>query len=304
MYSTGQIPDLTQWEDLGLGGYDESDGQSPEDWRRYGIEDFGAHSEFMGIMDGQGLALAAEVTPEMYGNRVVARTPMLELDPEDYRYMNVMKRPYDGMMALGDDGSIYEFDGTLGFFKKLFRGVKKIARRVRRGVRKIIKKIPGGKYLIRLGKKVWGIAKKFVRPLARFVGKYAAKLAPVAALIPGYGPAIAAGLYTAGKIANLMNKWDVKITGAAGKLRKIKFPSGKTAKRFQAQLKKMAKAEKRRQARGGKIKKIGRPKRRRRRRRKIKMSPMEARFMRSMMKKRRRGLARRGRARRLSARRV
>ena len=295
MYNIGQIPDLTQWEDLGLGGYDEPSSGSPQDWRRYGLRDFGALSETMGIMDGQGMNLAAEVTPEIYGNRVVSRTPMLELDSNDYKYMKTMRRPYDGMMALGDDGTIYEFDGTLGFFKKLFRGVKKIARRVRKGVRKIIKKIPGGKYLIRLGKKVWGIAKKFVRPLTKFVGKYAAKLAPVAALIPGYGPAIAAGLYTAGKIANLMNKWDVKITGAAGKLRKIKFRSGAKAKGFQKQLEKMAKSEKKRQARGGKIKRIGQPRRRRRRgrRRTVKMSPLEARFMRAMMKARRGRIARR-----------
>jgi hypothetical protein len=251
----GQIPDLTQWQDVGLGDDGEGFlGEEPEDFRMYGIDDFGAYSDMLGIMSGEGLGLAAEVTPQLYGSRVLARTPMLELSPRDYKYMKVMRRPYDGMMALGDDGAVYEYDGLSGFFSRIRKAVKKVARRVRKGIRKVIKKIPGGKYLLKLGKKIWKVAKKFVRPLAKFVGKYATKLAPIAALIPGYGPAIAAGLYTAGHIAKFMNRVGAVVKAVkGGGVSKLVFPSGKAAKIFQATMKKAANWEKNRQRRGGKI---------------------------------------------------
>jgi hypothetical protein len=254
MSQYGAIPDLTQWEDYGMGGVE--DGTEPEDWRQYGLPNFGSFSERMGVMSCEGMGLAAQVTPELINGQVVARTPMLELTPQDYRYVDVMKKPYDGMMALGDDGAIYSYNGLDGFFSRIRKGFRKIGRRIRKGIRKVISKIPGGKYLIKLGKKLWKIGKKFVKPLIKFVGKYAAKLAPVAALIPGFGPAISAGLYTAGKVANLMTKYGVKIKGATGKLRKLKFKSGKSSKKFAKALKRAAKKEARRQKRGGKIKKL------------------------------------------------
>lgn len=253
----GQIPDLTQWHDYGLGG-DDYERRDPEDWRLYGLPNWGAFTEQLGFIDGSGLGIACDVKQELLGGRLLARTPILEMTPRDYKWMNVMRRPYHGMMALGDTGEIYEFDGSLGFFKRIWGGIKKVARRVGSGIKKVVSKIPGGKYLIKIGEKIMAVAKKFVRPLARFVGKYAAKLAPVAALIPGYGPAIAAGLYTAGKVANMFNKYDVMITGEKGKARGLKFKGGeKKAKLFQAALKKEAEKEKRRQAKGGKIKRIG-----------------------------------------------
>lgn len=248
-----QIPDLTDWTDYGLGGVDYEPTAAPEDWRRYGLPNYGAYAETMGIISGEYLGLAAEVDLDIYGRTVAARTPMIELDPTDYRYIQVMKRPYPGMLGLGDDGTLYEYDGTLGFFRKLFRkakkAVKRVAKRIKKGVKKVLKKIPGGKYLLKLGEKVFKIAKKIVKPLTKFVGRYAAKLAPVAALIPGYGPAIAAGLYTAGKIANLMNKYGVKLKGAKGTIRSLKFPSGSKAKKFKAALKKAAKKQKKKMKR-------------------------------------------------------
>lgn len=276
------IPHNTQWEDYGLGGVDYvEDNQEPEDWRLYGIPNYGAYADQMGIMsaDEIEMPLVAEVDQGLYGNQVLARAPLLELAPRDFKWMKTMKRPYANMMALGDDGMMYEYDDQLGFFKKLFRRakkkIKKISRRVRKGIRKVIKKIPGGKYVLKLGKKIWKIAHKLVKPLTKFVGKYAAKLAPIAALIPGYGPAIAAALYTAGKVANLMNKYGVKIKGAAGKVRKLAFPSGKNAKRFQKAMKKQAKkAQRKRKKMGGKkyammvksgMKRMGRGRRGRRR---------------------------------------
>jgi len=247
-------PDVTRWKDYGydgLGGIGEGvDTAEPEDWRMYGLATWGAYADTMGVISGDAVpGLTAEVDQALYGRQVLARTPTIELSPEDYRYVSVMKRAYDGMMGLGDDGTVYEYDGTLGFFKKLFRKakkfVKKVGGRIRKGVRKVLKKIPGGKYLMKLGRKVYKIAHKIVKPLAKYVGKYAAKLAPVAALIPGYGPAIAGALYTAGKVANLMNKYGAKIKGAAGTVRSLSFPSGKSAKRFQRALKRAAKAQKR-----------------------------------------------------------
>lgn len=233
------------WQEVGLAGIDAmSEIDEPADWRENIQPGFGAYAETMGIIDNPGLAVEPEW--DIVDGQRMARTPMLELAPEDYEWVRVMRRPYDGMVALGDTGQSYIYDGQLGFFRKLLRKARKAARRVGRRIKKVIKKIPGGKYLVKLGKKVWKISKKFLKPLAKYVGKYASKLAPVAALIPGYGPAIAAGLYAAGKVANLVNNYGVKIVGAAGKLRKLKFASGKAAKLFRKALKRAAKREKRR----------------------------------------------------------
>lgn len=227
------LGDIDRWQDYaGLGDY-SADSNLP-DFRSVGIMGFGAYAEEMGILPGLGLV--AEVDTDENGQ---AWTPALEVAPQDYEYLRYHSTPYKGMLALGDNGVAYQYDSNLGFFRKLFRRIKK---KVSSVAKKVLRKIPGGKYLLRLGSKVWKIAKKLVRPLMKFVGKYAAKLAPVAALIPGYGPAIAAGLYTAGRIAKLMTKYGVKLTGKGGKPRKLRFKSGKHAKRFQRALKRSAKA--------------------------------------------------------------
>lgn len=250
------IPHISQWQDYGLGG-DDTGTQEPEDWRLYGIPEYGAHAEMLGIISGDEIPpIAVEVDQGLYGGRVLARTPMIDLTPKDYNYVKVLKKPYDGMMGLGDDGMVYEYDGTLGFFTKLYKAakgaVKSVGRKIKKGVSRVLKKIPGGKYLIKLGQRVFEIASKLVKPLTKYVGKYAAKLAPVAALIPGYGPAIAAGLYTAGKIANLMNKYGVVVKGAKGAVRALKFKGknkAKKAKKFRKALKRAAEKEKRKRGR-------------------------------------------------------
>lgn len=249
----GVIGPLEQWQDMGLGGV----GQEPEDWRNYGPEDFGAYSEEMGIEPLEGMGLAAEVDYELLEGddgviRLGARTPILEVEPGDLKYVRKHGRPYDGMGAVSDTGAIYSYDGSLGFFSKIFSAAKSVVKKVGSGLKKAISKIPGGKYLIKLGERIHKIALKFVAPLTKYVGKYAAKLAPVAALIPGYGPAIAAGLYTAGKVANLMRKYGVKLKGKKSKVRKLKFKSGSKAKKFKKALKKLAKKEKRKMKRKGK----------------------------------------------------
>lgn len=263
-----RIPDLTQYPDWGpyYGLSGQNDGAEPLDWRRHVLKDFGIYAEHLGIISGEGMNLSAEVEyMRMPDGSYVARTPMLELAPDDYAFVQQYKFVPHGAMALGDDGSIYryEYSGLGGFFKKLFKKaksfVKKGIQKVGGVVKKVLKKIPGGKYLVKLGEKVWKIANKFVKPLIKFVGKYAAKLAPVAALIPGYGPAIAGALYTAGKVANLMTKYGVDLVGEKGKVRRLKFQSEKSSKDFQKALKQEAekeikkiKAEKNKQAKSRK----------------------------------------------------
>jgi len=253
-------PDVWQrptWRTYG-GDYDysygffgeEGDGQPLEEWSTVGLAGFGYLSPVMGDM---GTDIPVEVGPDQtmfYGG--LARTPMVELNPEDYRYMqSTGGRPYEGMMGLGDDGEVYVYDGLGGFFKRLFRkikkGVKKIGRgirrgikrvrkgfqkvlkkgfsvvrkiggRIRKGIRKIVKRLPGGKALIKIAGKIRKVAMKVVRPVSKFVGKYASKIAPIARFIPGYGPAISAGLRIAGKVANVYNKYDA--------IRRGKIPGG------------------------------------------------------------------------------
>lgn len=241
---------MNRWEDYaGFGDYGDED--ELLDFRQYGIKDFGIYADQMGMLGGLGLV--AEVDIDETGR---AWTPSIELAPHDYEYLRKNNgSAYHGMLGLGDNGETYIYDEGLGFFRKLFRRIKKGAKRIAGGVKrfgkKLLAKIPGGQYLMKLGKRVWKVAKKFVKPLVKFVGKYAAKLAPVAALIPGYGPAIAAGLYAAGKVANLMNKYSVKIAKVAkGEPARLKFKSGKKAKQFQKALKKAAKSEKRKMRAG------------------------------------------------------
>lgn len=227
--------DIGKWQDwAGLGDY-STDYDLP-DFRKVGIKDFGMYSEALGIMPGLGLV--AEVDVDEQGR---AWTPALEIAPADYQYLKYRSTPYDGMLALGDNGAVYQYDGSLGFFKKLF---KKVVGKVKDIGKKVLKKLPGGKYLLRLGSKLWAISKKLVGPLMKIVGPLAKKLAPVAALIPGYGPAIAGALYTTGKIADLMKKYNVKLTGKTGEISKLRFPSDVTAKKFQAALVQAAQARK------------------------------------------------------------
>lgn len=234
---------LEQWQDYaGLGDYTEP-GEELLDFRVYGIKDFGIYADEMGILGGCGLM--AEVEVDELGR---AWTPALELRPEDWRYMAKNGVPYEGMPALGDNGSVYMYDPGLGFFKAVFSAAKSaVSSAVSKAKslgKKLISKIPGGKYLMKLGSKVWKLSKKLVGPLARYVGPLAKKLAPVAALIPGYGPAIAAALYTTGKITDLMKKYGVSTVKKKGGPNKLKFKSGSQAKSFQKALKKVASSQK------------------------------------------------------------
>ena len=223
----------------------ENDGIPLQEWETVGLAGFGYLSPQMGDMETN---IPVEVGPDQtmfYSG--LARTPMVELSPEDYGYLKMHQgQPYEGMMGLGDDGEAYVYDGLGGFFKRLFRRikrkVKKVARKIKKGIRrvrkgirrgirkaihvvrkvggrirkyarKIIKRLPGGKALIKIAGKIRKVAMKVVRPVSKFVGKYASKLAPIARFVPGYGPAIAAGLRVAGRVAKVYNAIDAARRG-------------------------------------------------------------------------------------------
>lgn len=287
--------DSQEWQDYGLAG--STDEEFPADWREERLLGFGGHVETMGYTDGAGLPYRIEVEPVEINGEHYARTPMIELSASDYQYIQRTGTPFMGMLALGDDGTVYEYgddyDGMGGFFKRLFKkvkkGIKKGVRWVGKKVKKVIKLLPGGKYLIRLGKKILKVGMKLIRPLMKFVGKYAKYLAPVAALIPGIGPAVAAGLYTAGKIANIMKKFGVGYKKGPKGSKQLKFKSGKQAKQFKDAIKTAAKKEKAKRS-----KKVRKRRRRPTRGRIVRAgSPRHTGLMRRIRRRGRRRMARR-----------
>ena len=240
-----EYPSLNSY--MGFGEVD-LDGE-PDDWETVGLEGWGCYSGYMGIINAPPIEVEVDDIPDAYGNPTgIARTPMIEVAPHDMQYMQIYGRPYQGMLGLGDDGTVYKYEsnsGMLGgFFRKLFhkvgRGIRKVGKRIAGGLKKVIRKLPGGKLILKFAGKIHKVAMKLVRPLIKFVGKYASKLAPVAALIPGFGPAVAAGLYTAGKVANLMKSHGIELAGKKGKTRTLVSKDPRDMKRFQAELKREA----------------------------------------------------------------
>ncbi len=247
---------IEQWQDYGLAGVAEPEHteQGPIEWSTLGLSNWGwmdspngkiSTTGMYGIIDGAMLGgLAVEVDENDDWGGGVVRTPMIELALDDYDYVSQNGQPYDGMLGLGDTGELYVYDGLSGWFKKLRRRIKKrvrkVARRIKRGIKKVLKKSKFGRFLLKVGGKIHRIAMKIVKPLIKFVGKYAAKLAPIAALIPGFGPAIAGGLMVAGKVAKLMQKYGVRTKGAPGKVRGLKLKNPRNLRRFRNALKKEA----------------------------------------------------------------
>jgi hypothetical protein len=241
---------IEYWQDYGMGDVtDDYPTTEPEEWSNYGLPDWGwmtapggnrvSSVAVYGMIDGAQLnGLSVEVDGGDTWNSVsdTYRTPMLQLSLEDYNYLRQNGKPYSGMIALGDTGEPYVYDGMGGFFKKLFKkvkkGVTKIAGKIKKGVKKLLKKTKIGRWLIKVGGKIKEIAMKVVKPLIKYVGKYAAKLAPIAAIIPGYGTAIAAALCAAGKVAKLMQKYGVFTSGKKGKVRTLGFKRPKQSKKF------------------------------------------------------------------------
>lgn len=258
---------IEHWQDYGLAGMlggpnDPEANQEPADWSMLGLANWGyidteegpvSAVGMMGMIPGEQLnGLSAEVDQnEDWGGGLV-RTPMLELSLGDYQYVVENGAPYPGMMALGDTGETYVYDeppGMLGrgFFRKLFRRVKKgiqrvkkavkrVASRIKGGIRKVLKKSKFGRLILKVGGKIKAIAMKVVRPLMKFVGKWAGKLAPIAAFIPGFGPAIAGGLMVAGKIAKVMNRFQAVTKGIRGAVRGLKLKDPRQLPAFKAAL--------------------------------------------------------------------
>ena len=256
------------WRDFGFAGAEfVEDTGEPLPWDQVMLKDFGFDIDRLGyIPDANHLAIEVDEDNEIdeFGN---VRTPMLELSPDDYRYMAAVHFPYDGMMGLGDDGAVYEYDQFGGFFKKLFKkakkAVKKVAGRIKKGViaihkkvkstiRSVLKRTKFGRWIIKIGDKIRAIAMKIVRPLMKVVGKWAGKLAPIAAMIPGYGTVVAGALVAAGKIAKIMQKFDAKLVrpmtkkGKKGKVRRLKMKNAKKLGKMKKAITRAAKKMKRR----------------------------------------------------------
>jgi hypothetical protein len=246
MYGYGD--DIQSWQDYGLAehgyalGYAEGEtyGAMPLDWSTYGLKGFGATADR--VYDASNSGLLAEVTTDGLG---LARTPMVEMRPEDIEHIRAYGRPYDGMLGLGDDGSVYQWKPTQGlalggFFKKIFSGAAKMAMKLaKKGLKfakKLIAKMPGGKYLVKFMDKIHKIAMKLVRPLMKILGPAARFLAPISAMIPGYGPLISVALKATGTIAKLMAKHGIR----QSKKGAVIPPSAKAMAAFKADLKQQA----------------------------------------------------------------
>jgi hypothetical protein len=251
----GRTDDITGWADYGLAehgyalGYAEGEtyGATPLDWSTYGLEGFGATADR--IYDTSASGMLAEIETDARG---LGRTPMVEMRPEDVAYVQAYGRPYDGMLGLGDDGSVYQWRPAAGFalggfFKKIFGGIGKMVKKVagsafklaQKGLKfakKLIAKLPGGKYLVRFMDKIHKVAMKLVRPLMKIIGPLAAKLAPIAAMIPGYGPLISVALKAGGTIATLMSKHGIRQTKKGA----VIPTSAKGMAAFKAELKQQA----------------------------------------------------------------
>lgn len=255
----GQGDDIQSWQDYGLAEHGYALGQvegddiqyaAPLDWSTYGLQGFGQSADR--VYDASTLGIMAEVETDGLG---LARTPMVEMRPEDIAHVRTYGRPYDGCLGLGDDGSVYQWRPAAGlalggFFKKIFKKVgglvKKVAgsafKMAQRGLKfakKLIRKLPGGKYLVRFMDKIHKVAMKLVRPLMKMIGPMAKFLGPIAAMIPGYGPIIAVALKAGGTIANLMAKHGVKQTKKGA----IIPSSAKGMAAFKAELKQQADAK-------------------------------------------------------------
>jgi len=228
--------DLTAY---GLAGY-EGDGIPMVNWNDEVVAGFGAFLDDYGQIDNPGyLAEVDTITADG-----LAVTPILELGIGDYQHMIRYGRPYVGMCAIGDDGAGYQYqeDPQIGgFFKKIFKRikkrVKKVVKKVIKGAKRLIKKLPGGKYLVKIHDKITKFSKKLIKPLAKLVGPLARKLAPIAALIPGYGTAVAAALHTTGKISQLIEEHGVKKDKKSGR---PKFKNAAHATAFKAALERQA----------------------------------------------------------------
>lgn len=250
------------FQDFGLENYGLAglDGGAPADWGdETGLIGFGAYVDSpLPILDNTGFGLLMELKDDDISafsadGSPLYRTKMLQMHPADIVHCAKYGRPRAGAVALSDDGKFYQWQsGPLGgFFSRLWGGIKKVAKKIRGGVKKLargavrflsktaqalIKKLPGGKYLLKIYGHIKAVAMKLVKPLIKVLGPIARKIAPIVALIPGYGTMAAAALYKFGDIAKIAQKYGVLIQEDG----KPRFKSGAQAKTFKKALNKRA----------------------------------------------------------------
>jgi len=254
--------DESMFQDYGLANYGLAtrDTREPSDWSKYGLINFGAEIDRpFGMIDGESLGLAMEYDQDDFVGSVdgspLVRTKMLEMCPREIAHIRATGRPRLGMVALSDDGDVYQWSevpGMGGFFKKLRKKIKKVTGRVIKRVSKVAKGIskfskkmisamPGGKYLIKIYNKVKKIGMKLTKPLKKLLGsKFGKFIAPIAALIPGAGPVVATAIYAMrrkGQLDKVLKKFKIKRDKKGRPL----FKSGKQAKAFKKSLTKTAK---------------------------------------------------------------
>lgn len=188
----------------------------------YGLAGFGCYVDQLGYCgDGRGYMVEVDEDNQV-GDSEAVRTPILELQPGAFALVKKHGIVLDGTMALGDDGAIYEYNGLEGFFSKIGKGIKKIGKGIKKGVkkvgsairsgtRKVFKATKFGRAIIKLKNRIVSVAMKIVNPIMKVIGKWAMRIAPIAAMIPGIGPVLAGYLTAAGTIAKAYNKYGVKI---------------------------------------------------------------------------------------------
>jgi hypothetical protein len=192
------------------------------DFQQHGIAGFGCYGDVMGSTPGNQVPMIMaeydQDDDEAMGNTGYVRTKHFEMTPDDYQYSIQNGVPKVGALALGDDGSVYQWQtdpavGFSGFFKKLFKRGRKALRRVKgalmKPMKKLFKRTKFGRTLWKIGSKIHRTAMKIVKTIIKKVGPIAARIAPIAALIPGIGPAIAGALVMTGKVAKIMKKLDI-----------------------------------------------------------------------------------------------
>lgn len=251
------------FEDYGLHNYGlaGTDNTEPLDWSTHEQLTFGAYVDMpLPVIDNEMLGLTMEITDDDIvavtpQGRPLVRTKMIEMDPREVAFALRTGAPRPNAVGLADDGDIYQWTYTPvgGFFKKIWGAAKKVAGKVKGAVRKgarfvgakakaLIKRLPGGKYLLKVYDRVKKIGMKLVGPLIKKIGPIAKRIAPLAAIVPGLGVGAAVALYKLGDFAQVVKKYKVMLDKAG----KPKFKSGKQAKEVRDELTKRAKKAKKR----------------------------------------------------------
>lgn len=165
---------------------------------------FGDFESCLGIDGGDVPWMMADYDDDdVIGDTGFVRVKSFALSPEDFGYVDAYGAPYEGMQALADDGDVYQWscDGFGSLWKKILRKNPKF----QRIVGKITRMTPGGRA-------AWWTHTKVAKPIMRKLEPYSKQLAPIAKLIPWFGPYIAAALEINGTVHEIKQKTGVKFT--------------------------------------------------------------------------------------------